>query len=67
MLAVNIYDRIEFRRLKEETSRLYKPEDGGEPMEPSKMPQREKGLSFLYYPGLYESMGERYGGADVWR
>ena len=67
MLVVNIHDRIEFRRLKEETSRLFKPEGGGEPAKPSKMPQREKGLSFLNYRGLYESLGERYGGADVSR
>jgi hypothetical protein len=53
--------------LKEETSRLFKPEGGGEPTEPSKMPQRVKGLSFLNYHGLYESLGERYGGADVSR
>jgi len=55
---------LEFRQLKKEATRLFEPE-GEELTGPSKIPQRVKGRSFLKYRGLYEGLGERYGGANV--
>jgi hypothetical protein len=57
---------LEFRQLKKEATRLFEPE-GEELTGPSKIPQRVKGRSFLKYRGLYEGLGERYGGANVSR